>query len=370
MNPRATIRAFMRLCCLLITGLLTARAMAAPLPYRAARPAPVRLDASRVSMGCLYQIEAYGSTERAVARAARQALDEVDRIDRLLSHYRPDSAVSRLNREAARRPVPVDAELFALIERSLAYAREWDGAFDVTVGPLMRAWGFFRDEGRVPGDAELAAARARVGFRHLGLDAARRTVRFAADGVQLDFGAIGKGYAVDRAVARLRRAGVRAALVDACGSTLYALGAPPGADGWTIPLRDPVRSGAVAMDVRLRDRALAVSGSAERMFEAGGVRYAHILDPRSGRPVSGVLMTAVLAPDATIADVLSTATFVSGVEASRTRLARHPGVQAHIFRPAADGGWRVTHVGPDFSPALRPAGRPPRTAPSAESRTP
>jgi thiamine biosynthesis lipoprotein len=327
---------------LLVAALLVARAIAAPPPPDTPA-APVRHDASRVAMGCLYGIEAYGGPEAAVARAVGRALDEVDRIDRLLSHYRPDSAVSRLNREAAGRPVPVDAELFALIGRSLAYAREWDGAFDVTVGPLMRAWGFFRGEGRVPSDAELAAVRARVGHRHVGLDASRRTVRFALDGVQLDFGAIGKGYAVDRAAALLRRAGVRAALVDACGSTMYALGAPPGADGWTIPLRDPVRADAVAMDVTLRDRALSISGSAEQMFEADGVRYAHILDPRSGRPVSGVLMTAVLAPEATEADVLSTATFVSGLEESRKRLARHPAVKAYVFAPAGRG-WRVTRL--------------------------
>lgn len=304
----------------------------------------VRYEAARVSMGCLWEIEAYAPEGSDAARALERALDEVDRLDRLLSHYRPDSEVSRLNRDAAAGPVAVDSEVFALIRRSLAYSRAWDGAFDITVGPLMRVWGFFRGEGRVPDASTLETVRARVGFRHVRIDPERHTVAFDVEGVQLDFGAIGKGYAADRAVDVLRSAGVESALVNGCGSTMAAIGAPPGATGWEIPVRDPLQRDAIAMRVTLRDRTLSVSGGAEQAFESGGVRYAHIMDPRTGRPVTGMLMVAVLAPAATAGDALSTAVFVAGPDESRRRLARAPGIEAHLFVPAGDG-WRTIRLG-------------------------
>ncbi len=295
-------------------------------------------------MGCLWEIEAYAQEGGDSALALEGALDEVDRLDRLLSHYRPDSQVSRLNREAAAGPAGVDPELFALIRTSLEYSRTWDGAFDITVGPLMRAWGFFRSEGRVPDASTLEATRARVGFRHVRTDPERQTVAFDVEGVQLDFGAIGKGYAADRAADVLRSAGVESALVNGCGSTMAAIGAPPGASGWEIPVRDPLRRDAIAMHVTLRDRTLSVSGGAEQAFESGGARYSHIMDPRTGRPVTGMLMVAVLAPTATEGDALSTAVFVAGPAESRRRLAGASGIEAHLFVPAGDG-WRTIRLG-------------------------
>ena len=137
-----------------------------------------RHDASRVSMACVYAIEAYGADARALPVILDEALDEVDRIDRLMSHYQADSALSRLNRDAARGPVRVDAELFDLITEAMRYQRESGGAFDITVGPLMKAWGFFRDEGRVPPDDELADARLRIGAARLVLNAEEKTIAF------------------------------------------------------------------------------------------------------------------------------------------------------------------------------------------------
>src|SRR5262249_39477501 len=160
-----------------------------------------------------------------------EALDEVDRIDRLMSHYKFDSPLSRVNREAAQHPVAVDQELFDFLVEAMRYHHDSDGAFDITVGPLMKAWGFFRGEGRVPSDEELAAARHVVGASHVKLDAASRTIRFDEPGVELDLGGIAKGYAVDRVVELLRHRRIPAALVSAGGSTIYALGTPPGHDG-------------------------------------------------------------------------------------------------------------------------------------------
>jgi thiamine biosynthesis lipoprotein len=277
-----------------------------------------------------------------------EALDELDRVDRLLSHYRRDSLLSRLNREAAYGPVRVDPELFDVLERSVRWSRESDGAFDVTVGPLMRAWGFFRDEGRVPAPAELARARAAVGFRNVVLDRLTGSVSFARPGVELDLGGIGKGYAVDRAVALLRLRGVASALVNLGGSSVYGLGAPPGGESWEVALQDPQGSGKVARTLTLRDRALSVSGGYARYFEQDGVTYTHIMDPRSGRPVAGVLSVAVLSASATDGDALDDVLFVQGLAAARAFVARlppAPAVAVYYFLPSAGATWRLECFG-------------------------
>jgi FAD:protein FMN transferase len=285
-----------------------------------------------MSMGCAYSIEAYGSDAARLPRMLADALDEVDRIDRLMSHYKADSAISRINRDAARHPVSVEPELFDFIAEAMRYHRESNGAFDITVGPLMKAWGFFRGEGRVPGDAELAAARRVVGVARVRLDPGARTIAFDAPGVELDLGGIAKGYAVDRAAGILRQRGVHAALITAGGSTIYGLGAPPGVDGWEVTVEDPVDRGRIAFGVRLRDRALSVAGSSERSFESAGVIYSHIMDPRTGRPVQGLLMVAVLADTGTAGDALDNAFFVLGPSESRPYIAQLARTEA-IFVP-------------------------------------
>ena len=301
-----------------------------------------------MSMGSAFAIVAYDDGTHgaaAVPRALEAALDEVDRIDRLMSHYKPDSPLSRLNREAAQGPVRVDRELFDLLAECLRYSRESDGAFDVTVGPLMKVWGFFRGEGRLPADEEIAAVRERVGYRHVILDEENQTVRFARPGLELDLGGIAKGYAVDRAVAVLRTHGVLAALVSAGGSTTYGMGAPPGERAWSVSVSDPVRTSRTALTVALRDRALSVSGSYEKSFEVDGLRYSHIMDPRTGRPVQGVLSVAVVAPTGTAGDALDNLLFVAGVEKGRSAVAQRPGTQAYFFLADGERGWRMETAG-------------------------
>jgi len=312
---------------------------------RAGAEAPlVRHEASRMSMGCAYAIVAYGRDAAALPGIVDAAFDEVDRIDRLMSHYKPQSALSRLNREAAAGPVAVDPELFGLIAESLRYSRESDGAFDITVGPLMKAWGFFRGGGRVPGDDDLAELRGRVGYEHVVLDPAQKTIRFDRPGVELDLGGIAKGYAVDKAVELLRNRQVAAALVSAGGSTVFGLGAPPGKPAWEVGIQDPVDPDATALTVRLKDRALSVSGSYEKSFEKDGVRYSHIMDPRAGRPVQGVLSVAVLTGDGTAGDALDDAFFVLGVSRSRVYLKRLPDTEAFVFLPSARSRWTLVRL--------------------------
>jgi FAD:protein FMN transferase len=311
----------------------------------------VRHEASRMSMGSAFAIVAYGPDVAALSTAAEAALDEVDRIDRLMSHYKPESPLSRLNREAGRGPVRVEPELFEFIAECVRYSRESDGAFDVTVGPLMKAWGFFRGEGRLPGDGELDEVKGRIGYRHVVLDRAARTVRFERPGMELDLGGIAKGYAVDRAVAVLRERAVKAALVSAGGSTIYGLGAPPGRDAWDVSVQDPVGASPSAFSVALKDRALSVSGSYEKSFEVDGVRYSHIMDPRTARPVPGILSVAVITGTGTAGDALDNVLFVQGVDRGRAYLRRHAGrgTEAWYFLPAgpragSKGGWEVVRV--------------------------
>lgn len=281
-----------------------------------------RYEDSRISMACAYSIVVYGEDETKLAQSVNAAFDEVDRIDNLMSHYKPDSPLSKLNRAAAIQSVKVEPELFDFIAECLRYSRESDGAFDITVGPLLKTWGFFRGEGRMPSGRELAEARSKVGWRHVILDEQEKTIRFDRAGVDLDLGGIAKGYAVDRAVEVLKQRGINRALVSACGSTIYGLGAPPGEEGWEVKLRDPVSSQKTAMTVRLKDRALSVSGSYEKFFELGGKRYSHIFDPRTGWPVQGVLSVAVLTDTGTAGDALDNVFYVLGIERSRNYLRR------------------------------------------------
>lgn len=330
-----TLRGLAALC--LVTAL-------APAAAQTPLPTPDRLhhhEATRLSMATVYAIDAWGPDEALVKAAAEAAFDEVDRIDRLMSHYRADSPLSRINREAARHPVAVERELFDFLAVALGYSRASSGAFDVTVGPLMKAWGFFRGEGKVPSEGELAAARQHVGASHVVLDAARGTVAFDEPGVELDLGGIAKGYAIDRAVGILRSRGVMAALVSSGGSTIYGLGSPPGGAGWPVDIQDPLHAGTVARTVRLKNRTLSIAGTSEKFFERGGVRYSHIMDPRTGGPVQGILTVAVLAPTGTAGDALDDALFVLGAEGSRAYLATLPEVEALFFLPDRQHGWRL-----------------------------
>jgi thiamine biosynthesis lipoprotein len=208
----------------------------------------------------------------------------------------------------------------------------------------MKAWGFFRGEGRLPSPAELEDARGRVGWQHVILDEAARTVRFARPGMQLDLGGIAKGYAVDRAVSLLRERGVTAALVSAGGSTLYALGAPPETLGWDVELQDPLDARKTAMNLVLRNRALSVSGTSEKWFEAGGRRYGHVMDPRTGRPVEGVLSVAVVTDTGTRGDALDNAFYVAGVEHTRRRISTLGVTEAIFFLPKGSG-WKRVQLG-------------------------
>lgn len=276
---------------------------------------PVRVEASRDAMGGTFTVVIYGPDRVRLEGAAAAALEEAVRLDQLLSNYRPASEWSQINRSAAAGPVAASGEIFDLLAACQRYSEASEGAFDITVGPLMKIWGFYKSSGKVPHRAEIRTAMERVGYRNVVLDRAARTVRFAKSGVEIDPGGIGKGYAVDRMAAILRQEGVTSAFLTAASSSIYGMGTPPSEPrGWRVEIRNPRGSGKPVEEVYLKDQSLSTSGSQEKFFEAGGKIYSHIMDPRTGYPSRGRLQVSVLAPSTLDSEAWTKPIFILGRE--------------------------------------------------------
>jgi thiamine biosynthesis lipoprotein len=264
-------------------------------------------------MGSTFSIVLYGCDRFRLETAAQAASGEVRRLERLLSALRPESVCSLVNRHAAQRPVRISTELFRLLALCFEHSRETDGAFDVTVGPLKRAWGFFGGTGSVPSADALAAARRHVGHHLVRLDGGTQTVQFDHSGVEIDLGGVGKGYAVDRVTEILRGHGVDTALVAGSASSLCGLGAPPAEPrGWRADIRDTERRGARVAEVFLRDTSLSTSGTGEKCFWSHGTMYSHILDPRTGWPLQSITQVSVVTPRAVDGEVWAKACLLNG----------------------------------------------------------
>jgi FAD:protein FMN transferase len=301
---------------------------------------PQRYEASASIMGSVYRVAAYGEKRATLASAVQAAFEEARRLDHLLSNYREDSELSRINRLAAGEPVEVSDEMADLLDRCLDYSRASDGAFDITVGPLMKVWGFYRGEGKLPNRFTLWRALGKIGYQYLKLDRERKQVRFLRSGMELDPGGIGKGYAVDRMVEVLKRFGVDSAMVSAGSSSMYALGRPAGEPrGWHIRIRDPKDAAKTAAEVYLRDESLSTSGSYEKFFEVDGKLYSHIMDPRTGMPAEGLWSVSVRCARPLDSEAWSTALFVNGLEWIR----RHRPQGFQVF--ACPAGGRCEWVG-------------------------
>jgi thiamine biosynthesis lipoprotein len=287
-------------------------------------------------MGTLCEVQVYHDDAAAARDAATAALDAMERADELLSNYKPQSELSVMNREAARAPFHASAELFDFVNLCADYHRATDGAFDPTVGALVRAWGFLTTHPARPSDAAIADSKARSGFDKVTLDAAARTIAYRTAGVEIDPGGIGKGYAVDKAVDVLKRRGIRSALVSAGGSTVFAIGTPPGRTAWNIAVKNPDDPAKPFPFVSLRDTSLSTSGVSERAVQAGAHRYSHLFDPRSGDPVEHMCQATVVAPTGTASDALTKAAFVLPRETVRRLFQRQHDV--HALRVERDCG--------------------------------
>src|SRR5579875_3696578 len=248
--------------------------------------------------------------------------------------------ISRLNRCAFARPVRVERRLFGLLELAAQIHRETEGAYDITAGALIKAWGFFRGPRRVPGDEEREAACQQTGMDKVTLDSERGTVRYHQPGIEINLGSIGKGYALDRLARKLRSRGCKRILLHGGTSSVYAGGCPAEAErGWPVAILHPWEGRRLAR-VWLRDRALGTSAATHQHLEYNGKKLGHILDPRTGWPASGIASASVLAPSAAEADALSTAFYVGGLELARRYCAAHRGIAA-ILLPEGEGAGPV-----------------------------
>ena len=316
---------------------------------------------SRRAMATTFEVAVPHGSHPAAVAAAEDALDLIDALEDQMTVFRDHSEVSRLNATAASGPVVVEEKLFELLTTCAAWTRETDGAFDIATGALTKAWGFYRREGRIPGPRELSDAMARTGMRHVilgdrdvvGIPGRVGTVKYRVPGLEINLGAVGKGYALDRAAELLRtKWGVRSALLHGGGSSVYAIGHPPGDPrGWAVRLKHPTDEGRSLGTLRLRDRGLGTSAATFQFFEYKGRKYGHLLDPRTGRPAEGTASATVAAPTAAEADAMSTAVFVLGAAGADKLTRTRPQLGAVVLPETARGFAIPLNLGPDsYSP--------------------
>jgi thiamine biosynthesis lipoprotein len=278
-----------------------------------AAPSVLRLEESLDSMGTTYSVVVYGEDRYKMQSAVELAFEEVRRLDQMLSNYRPDSELTQLNQRAGKEPVKVSKELFDLLAACVHYSEASEGAFDITVGPLMKVWGFYKGSGRFPHRAEIRGAMANVGYRNLVLDSKQQTVQYRRPGVEIDPGGIGKGYAVDRMVTILRENGIRSGLITAGSSSIYGIGAPPTeTKGWRVVIKHPKNPAQSVQEVFLKDMSMSTSGNYEKFFRVGGKIYSHIMDPRTGYPAPGMLSTSVVSSKTLDSEAWTKPYFING----------------------------------------------------------
>jgi FAD:protein FMN transferase len=289
----------------------------------------------RRAMACEFEVQLPSSDTAKSTDPVLAALDLLETLESQLTVYRDDSEVIRINRQAANRPVQVEPRLFDLLQLAARLNQETDGALDLTTGPLSDAWGFSRRQGRLPSDEEIAAALSCVGMNQIVLNATDRTIAFQVPGLAIHLNCIGKGYALDRMAELLDTNLVTDYLLHGGSSSVLARGQCPGSEhpGWTIGLPHPLRPGERLAEIDLVDKALGTSGSATQSFEHNGQRHGHLLDPRIGRPVTGIFTATAIASSAAEADALSTAFYVMGPERVGRLCAGRPDVAAILVSP-------------------------------------
>lgn len=313
------------------------------------------------AMATRFELVLHGPDPTHLRSAGEEAIAEIQRLDATLSAYRPESEIATLNRLAHLHPVQVSPEVFHLLQHAVVLSQATHGTFDVTVGPLLQAWGFVRGSGHPPDPATLATALAAVGPRQLLFNPSDFTIRFAHPNTRLDLGAIGKGYAIDRAASVLRDADVHNALLHGGTSTALALGSPETTDAWRIAIDPPFHSpnsspppSPLAI-IELHDEALSVSAVWGKGFTHQGSFHGHIIDPRSGRPAQGALLAAMILPSATESDALSTALLVRTTEmVERLRSSQAPARCLVALASPTPPGFRLVAYGIPIPPSPPP----------------
>jgi thiamine biosynthesis lipoprotein len=304
----------------------------------------------RVVMGTFARVAAVAMDEKSANRCVEAAHAEINKVDRLMSDYKPDSEISAINRDGFKRPVKVSEATFEVLQRSVYFSKLTDGAFDVTVGPLVDLWHKAGEANSVPSEAELADARSRVGYDKLILDANDMSVKFAVEGMRLDLGAIAKGYAVDKAVEAMQAGGALGGMVD-IGGDIRCFGAPPrGKEKWRVGLRDSravkqgEQSSGLLMVLEVTDAAVVTSGDYERFVEVGGERYSPIINPTSGKGKGELSSVTIIGKNTTSAwgrltadvDAIATAVSVMGVEEGLALIEATPDTEAILVTSAPE----------------------------------
>ena len=302
-------------------------------------------------MATRFEIVLHGDNPVALRAAGEEALAEIERVEAQLSLYRPTSEIARLNARAAQESVRVTPSLFRLLQHARLLHEETGGAFDITIAPLVRCWGFMGGTGQFPSPEALEEARAKVGMQWVNLKEEDFTVKFGREGIMLDLGAIGKGYALERAAELLREAGVTSALLNGGTSTIYALGHPPESGCWKVAIEYPAQESRDGQPmplatVELRDEALSVSAVWGKSFQADGKTFGHVLDPRTGQPVADAVLAAVVLPSAMETDALSTALLVGGENGHEQIADLRPGMRTLVTGGfQSDGSFRLKSRG-------------------------
>ena len=258
------------------------------------------------------------------------AVDEISRIERLISSWDPHSQTSDINRMAGIEAVQVDAELYGLIERALSISKLTDGAFDISYASIDRIWKFDGSMQSTPSETEIKASIDKVGYQNIILDKEKGTVFLAKEGMKIGFGAIGKGYAADKAKALLISKGVASGIINASGD-MNTWGKQPNGEEWKVAITNPMNKNKVFALLPIFNAAVVTSGNYEKYVEFNGIRYTHIIDPRTGYPATGIISVTVFAPKAELADALATSVFVMGIEAGLDRINQLPQIECIII---------------------------------------
>lgn len=290
---------------------------------------PVVVKRTQMHMGTWVSITAVGATKEAAQVSIEAGFEEVKRLEQLLSTWISTSELSQVNAAAGQRPVVVSPETFDVISRSVEMARLTEGGFNIAVGPAVEAWSVTERQ-RIPSPGELDRIRPLVDWSVIQLNRGARTIFLPLPGMRIDVGGIGKGYAADRAVGKMKQAGAPAGVVALSGD-IKTFGDLPGMQGFPVGIRHPRQEGALVATIDLKNEAISTAGDYERYFEQDGIRYHHILDPKSLKPARECQSVTVIAAEGTVADGLDTGIFVLGPEKGMALVEQLPDVEAVII---------------------------------------
>lgn len=324
---------------LLAAGLIAALALVTATPQETTTPL---VHKTKYVMGTVYEIAAYDESPQRASKAIDEAFAEIVRLDGVLSNYKRESDLSRLNREGHFHAVKVPADLYAVIEESDKYSRLSEGKYDITVAPLVDMWKAALRGDRVVSQEEQDKLRACVGYEKIQL-IPPDMVEFHSPCMRIDVGSIGKGYAVDRAVDVLRANGIKNALVDAGQSSIYGMGAPPGKSAWEVHLRDP--SNRVVPTVMLSENSVSTAEQTAPSL-LGNETAGHIIDPEDGKPLETKYAVSIVAKMGTASDALSTTLLLVGPEKGRAIVKKM--ADAAAIWVSADGDAETVTTGPEI----------------------